>query len=325
MKKNVVVIGGGTGTFVALTGLKNYPINISAVITMADSGGSTGKLRDQLGVLPPGDLRQALVALSSSEQIWRDLFLYRFENGDLEGHNFGNIFISALEKVTGSLEKSVEIATKILDSKGKVVPVTFQKTDLCVQLEDNTFIIGETHIDEPTKFEKRPKILKAFLQPKVKANPNVFKAIENADLIVIGPGDLYTSIIPNFLVSGVADSLKKSKATKVYVLNLSTKRGQTTNYTATDHVNDLEKYIGKNILDYVLVNNAKPSTTALAWYLKKKESIVQDDFKDTKYKVIKKNLISTSEYKKSKADKVVRSLIRHDPVKLAKAIMGLLN
>lgn len=325
MKKNIVVVGGGTGTFVALTGLKKYKLNISAVITMADSGGSTGKLRDQLGVLPAGDLRQALVALSDSEQIWRDLFLYRFDTGDLEGHNFGNIFISCLEKITGSLEQSVKLATKILDVKGRVIPVTYEKTDLCVKLVDNSFVIGETHIDELTRYENRPKIQKAFLQPKVQANPNVVEVFKNADLIVIGPGDLYTSIIPNFLVDGVAKELKKSKAKKVYVLNLTTKRGQTTDYKATEHILDLEKYIGKDVLDFVIINNKQPLKRALEWYKTKEENLVLDDIIDSHYKIIRKNLISTAEYKNSKGDKTVRSLIRHDSNKLAKAIIGLLE
>ena len=325
MKKKVVVVGGGTGTFVVLSGLKQYDLDICAVIAMTDSGGSTGKLRDQLGVLPPGDLRQALVALSASEDIWRDLFLYRFENGDLDGHNFGNIFISALEKITGSIEKSINIATKILDVKGKIIPVTFQKSDLCIRLVDKTFIVGETHIDEPTQFENRSKIQKAFLQPKVLINPEVLRVFKEADLIVIGPGDLYTSIIPNFLVDGVSQAFQQSKAKKVYVLNLTTKLGQTTNYTATDHITDLEKYIGKNILDYVLVNNKQPTQNALDWYLKKKEMVVEDNIKNSNFSVIRKDLISTTVYKKSKSDKLVRSLIRHNSNKLAKELLKLLN
>ena len=325
MSKSVVVIGGGTGTFVTLTGLKKYKLNISAVIAMTDSGGSTGKLRDQLGVLPSGDLRQALVALSESEQIWRDLFLYRFDSGDLEGHNLGNIFISALEKITGSLEKSVDIATKILSVKGQVIPVTYQKADLCVRLVDNTFVVGETHIDEPTQFENRAKIQKAFLQPRVKVNPSVITAFKSADLIVIGPGDLYTSIIPNFLVKGVKESFHKSKAKKVYVLNLTTKHGQTTDYRASDHIADLEKYIGKNVLNYVLLNTVKPSKKALDWYSKKKESLVEDDITDLGYKVVRQDLINFTEYKKSSSDRLIRSLIRHDSTKLAKALVNLLN
>ena len=144
--RKIVVIGGGTGTFVALTGLKRYSVELSAIITMMDSGGSTGRLRDQLGVLPPGDLRQALVALSHTEKIWRDLFIYRFENGDLKGHNFGNIFLSALEKITGSIEKAIELAVFILDVEGKVLPVTFAQAQLCVELADGSklwYINGE--------------------------------------------------------------------------------------------------------------------------------------------------------------------------------------
>src|SRR3989338_4379707 len=165
-QKNIVVIGGGTGTFVALTGLKIFPVHLSAVITMMGSGGSTGRLRDQVGVLPPGDLRQALVALSRSDKLWRDLFLYRFENGDLKGHNFGNIFISALEKVTGSLEQAIDVATMILDSQGDVIPVTFTKAELCVELTDGRKIEGETRIDEPGDQEVRTPIKRAYLNPQ---------------------------------------------------------------------------------------------------------------------------------------------------------------
>src|SRR3989344_4242384 len=202
-KKRVVVIGGGTGTFVALTGLKKYPVHLSAIITMMDSGGSTGRLRDQLGVLPPGDLRQALVALAESDKLWRDLFLYRFVNGDLKGDNFGNIFISALEKVTGSIEAAVECAGMILDTRGDAIPVTFTDSQLCVELADGRIIKGETHIDEPEELDIRPRITRAYLEPNAQANQQAITALQKADLIVIGPGDLYTSIIPNLLVDGI--------------------------------------------------------------------------------------------------------------------------
>lgn len=321
--KKVVVIGGGTGTFVALSGLKKYPVHLAAIITMMDSGGSTGRLRDQLGVLPPGDLRQALVALSRSDKLWRDLFLYRFENGDLEGHNFGNIFISALEKVTGSLERAVEVAATILDSSGNIIPVTFNKSELCVELSDGRIIEGETHIDEPIEQEVRAPIKRAFLNPQIEANPKAIQAITEADLVIIGPGDLYTSIIPNLLVNGIAQAIDQAKGKVVFVMNLMTKYGQTTDFTATDHLADLAKYINHSI-DTVIINNKKPDEEALTRYEASHEAEVEDDMKDETLAVIRADVIDTVHIEKQQADIIKRSLIRHDPDKLAQVLVSLL-
>ena len=321
--KKVIVIGGGTGTFVALTGLKKYPLSLSAVITMMDSGGSTGRLRDQLGVLPPGDLRQALVALSSSEKIWRDLFVYRFENGDLSGHNFGNIFISALEKITGSIEKALELATKILQVKGEVIPVTFQKTELCVKLENGQVIEGETHIDEPGKIARRAPIARVYLYPQVSANPRALQKIKEATAIIIGPGDLYTSIIPNLLVKGVKKALAKSSSKKIFVMNLMTKYGQTTDFTAGDHFSELKKHLGCDI-DYVLINTKRPSDQTFKWYKSSKESIVFDDLPKKNKKIIRAILMDDLIIPKNQSDRLRRSIIRHNPDLLAKKIFPLL-
>ena len=210
MKRNqkIVVIGGGTGTFVALSGLKKYEVDLSAIITMMDSGGSSGKLRDELGVLPPGDVRQCLVALAKSPKLLREMFNYRFEEGGLKGHTFGNIFLSTLTKTTGSMKMAIEEVGKILRIHGRVIPVTYDKSDLCIELEDGTIIEGETHIDEVESREKRAKIIRAFLKPEAKANPDAVTAIKEADAIIIGPGDLYTSIIPNLLVKGISAAIK---------------------------------------------------------------------------------------------------------------------
>lgn len=321
-KKQVVVIGGGTGTFVALTGLKKYPVYLSAIITMMDSGGSTGRLRDQLGVLPPGDLRQALVALAESDKLWRDLFLYRFVNGDLKGHNFGNIFISALEKVTGSIEAAVECAAMILDTHGDVIPVTFANSQLCVELDDGKVIKGETHIDEPDEKEVRSRITRAFLEPNAPANKRAIEAIEQADLIIIGPGDLYTSIIPNVLVTGMHEALEKSKAKKVFVMNLMTKYGQTTGYTAKDHVTDLVRYTGP--IDAVLINTEKPLEPVLDKYERAQELVVVNDLDDSGMTVIATSLMDDKQIHKTNGDSIKRSVIRHHPDKLAKKLISLL-
>lgn len=322
----IVVIGGGTGSFAALMGLKKYPVDLTAIVTMMDSGGSSGKLRDELGVLPPGDIRQCLVALSTSSKLLRDLFSYRFEGGDLKGHNFGNIFLSGLEKTTGSMEKAITEVGKILRIHGSVAPVTFQKADLCVELINGKIIIGETHIDEVENRIERPKIKRAFLRPDVNANPEALKAIAEADLILIGPGDLYTSIIPNLLVKKVASVIKKSSAKKVYVLNLMTKYGQTTHYSAQDHMNDLEKYIGKEIINTVLANNAAPDKKILARYEDFDEQVVSDNLTNSSQYIIQRyDLLKKIVIEKSSADSLKRSIIRHDPDKLAKAVMELLN
>ena len=322
----VVTIGGGTGSYVVLMGLKKYPLKLTAIVTMADSGGSSGKLRDELGVLPPGDIRQCLVALSESSRLLREMFNYRFEAGGLQGHNFGNIFLSTLEKKTGSLKKAIAEVGKILRIRGKVVPVTFSKSDLCVELEDGTKIVGETHIDVVEKMEKRAKIIKANLYPKAKINEDAKTAIEDADFILIGPGDLYTSIIPNLLVGGMAKAIKNSRAKKIFVLNLMTKYGQTTYYSAKDHVKDLEKYLGKGIIDFILINSKMPKGKTLLWYKQFEEYPVKDDLENPKsYQIFRKNLIRDFLISESASDELRRSIIRHDSLKLAKEIMEIIE
>jgi uncharacterized cofD-like protein len=319
----IVVIGGGTGSFAALSGLKKYPVQLSAIVTMMDSGGSSGRLRDELGVLPPGDIRQCLVALSGSSRLLRELFNYRFPKGDLKGHNFGNIFLSALEKTTGDFEKAILEVGKILRIQGRVIPVTFKKADLCALLVNGKRIVGQTHVDVVEGKVKRAAIKKVYLKPSVSANPQALEAIKEANLILIGPGDLYTSIIPNLLVKGVPSALTKSRAKKVYVLNLMTKYGQTTDYTARKHIEILENYLGKNVLDLVLLNKRKPTKKALRWYLKFEEAPVVDDL-DSSAKVLRANLIKDLIIEKDKGDLLRRSIIRHDPQKLARALLKLL-
>jgi uncharacterized cofD-like protein len=254
------------------------------------------------------------------------MFNYRFEEGGLRGHTFGNIFLSTLTKTTGSMKKAIEEVGKILRIHGRVIPVTYAKSDLCIELIDGTVIEGETHIDEVEKREKRAKIKRAFLKPAVRANPDAKKAIKEADAIIIGPGDLYTSIIPNLLVEGIQAAIKKSKAKKIYVLNLMTKYGQTTKHTAKDHVGDLKQYVGKDQLDVVLVNKKMPKKAAVAWYKGFDEHPVQDDLDgEMEFRVVRKNLIKDVILGFSPADTLKRSIIRHDSEKLAKAIMEILG
>lgn len=326
MTKNIAVISGGTGGFTVLSGLKKYDCNISAIVTMADSGGSSGKLRDEYGVLPPGDIRQCLVALSTSDKAMRDLFNYRFESGSLKGQSFGNIFLTALTKVKRNFKDAVEEASNILRIKGKVIPVTTAKTHLHAILEDKTEIKGEHNIDEP-EHDGSLKIERVFLHPKAKANPDAVEALKKADVIVIGPGDLYTSIIPNILVQGIPEAIKESNAVKIFVCNLMTKYGQTNNFSAEDHINILEKYLNDG-LDYVIVNVQSPEKEALKKYEKKHnvQPVRLSGKKiSRKIKIVKANLLKSSVVKTQKGDTLSRSLIRHDADKLARQIMKLIE
>lgn len=322
--KNVVVIGGGTGSFTALSGLKKHPVNLTAIITTMDSGGSSGRLRDELGVLPPGDIRQCLVALSTSPRTLRSLFNYRFTDGDLKGHTLGNILLSGLEKTTGDLGKAVKVAEKILRIQGKVVPVTIDRAELCVELSDGEIIKGETHIDVLDKQVKRSVIKRAFLDDEVKPNPDAIESLEEANAIVIGPGDLYTSIIPNLLVPGITEAINNSSAIKIFVMNIMTKHGQTTNYKASDHIQDLEKYLGKGVLDVILINNKKPTKKTLAWYEEYEEKPVENDLGNDMI-VVNADLIKEAIISENSSDELRRGIIRHHPAKLADALLEIVN
>lgn len=326
--KNVVVIGGGTGTFTVLSALKKYDgLHLSAIVSMADDGGSTGVLRDEQGVLPPGDVRQCLVALSSSDMLMRKLFNYRFSGGGLDGHNFGNLFITALEKITGSFDSAVESLEKILKIKGEVIPVTLDKVKLFIEFANGEIMKGEGQIDE-SKLLLSKKIKKIFLAPSATINPKVKKAIDNADLIILGPGDLYTSIIPNFLVDNFAEMICRSKAKKVYLCNLMTKIGHSDNFSVSDFADEIEKYLGTDCLDFVVYNNEKPSTELLARYALEQESFVEfkdNSLKERKYKSIGTSLIGDNNQDQDPNDKVKRTLIRHDLDKLGNILVSLLK
>lgn len=319
--RRIVVIGGGTGTFVTLTGLKNYPVDLTAIVSMMDDGGSSGRLRDELGVLPPGDLRQCLVALSDSSQLLRDLFNYRYEEGGLKGHNFGNLLITALEKITSDYSEAVKAASEILRVKGEVVPVTKQDSDLYALLDDGTIVKGETTIDdEPPPGYEKSKIKKLYLKPSVSINPDAKKAINNADLIVVAPGDFYGSIMANFLVNGVPEAINKAKGNVVLTVNLMTRWGQY-KFKVSDYVNFLRKYIK---VDYLIINNQKPDPKLVKFYKSQHEFPVEDDSNNLKNVIITKtSLLNNKKIKQSKTDKIKRSLIRHDPNKLARAIISI--
>ncbi len=318
--KKIVVIGGGTGNFTVLRGLKNYDVDISAVVSMADDGGSTGILRDELGVLPPGDVRQCLIALSNSSSMMRSLMSYRFEQGGLGGHNFGNLFLSALEKVTGSFEKAIEEVGKILFIKGKVIPVTTHQVRLKMILKDRTVLEGEAEIYLSQQIDQGYTSI--FLEPYATANPRAIDEIMNADLVVIGPGGLYTSLIPNLLVEGVSEALRKSPAKKVFVVNLMNRKGQTTDFTVSSYLKEMEKFIGSDIFDYIIVNNQRPPEQLIERYAEEGK-LIENDLKGEE-RIIEAPLLG--ELKESyKVDLIKRNLIRHDSKKLAQELMKIVH
>lgn len=320
--KNIVIIGGGTGTFTLLTGLRKFPTNNSVIVSSADDGGSTGRLRKDLGVFPPGDLRQCLVGLSYTEEHLKELFNYRFEKGELAGHTAGNIIIAALEKVMGGVEPAVNLAGKLLNVRGSVIPVTLKPTLLTAVLNNGKKIVGEHQIDEPKK-DFRFKIKDLNLSPSMSANPKALEVLKSADVIVLGPGDLYTSILPNLLVKGIKEAIDASKAKKVLVASLMTKPGQTNGFSAKDFVEVTNKYLGKKKLDAVIVNSEKPDAKALALYKKTGAEFVQPIKSLPKVEVISADLLSQHVHKKSKGDTLSRSLLRHDSDRLAQIVYGL--
>jgi uncharacterized cofD-like protein len=324
--KKIVCIGGGTGTYTVLQGLKHYPLHLSVIVSMTDSGGSNRVIRDEFGLLPTSDLRQCMVALASDEtdEILRNLFTYRYSQGTgIQGMTFGNLFMAALTDIYGSQEKAIEKTCEMLQVNGDIIPVTYDNSHLVARYENGVQVLGEHYIDEPTEELGPQQIVEFETIPKASANPLALKAIADADLIVMGPGDLYTSIICNLVIDGVASAISKSKAKKVYVANLMTKFGQTHGFGAQEHLNALEKYLGKGSIDICLINKNKDYPKGLLEkYEEEHASLVKDDLKNGI--AVRVDLISGKVHEKHDSDKLKRSLIRHDSKKLASAIMQLL-
>lgn len=316
MAKNVVVIGGGTGIFSVLTGLKKYGYELSAIVTMADDGGSTGILMEEFGTLPPGDIRRALVALSATDnKMVSDLFNYRFKGkGTLSGHSLGNLLLTALEKITGSFDLAVKEAVKILNVEGNVIPVTLSKTRLVAELVDGEVVEGETNIDIP-KHDGSVPIKRVFLTPDVSANPEATEAIKNADVVILGPGDLYTSILPNLIVKGIDKAFYKTNAKVIYIVNIMTKYGETNGYKASEFVNVIQEYLGEKIIDYAVINTEVPTGEIVARYEKDNEEPVSYDAKNFKngIKVVTGDFLRKGRF------------LRHNPQKLAKALSSIIE
>ena len=321
MGKSLVVIGGGTGSFSILSGLRNHPVELSSIVTMMDSGGDSGVLRDAYGVLPPGDLRRCLIALSDESEILRDVFSYRFEEPPLAGHNLGNLFFLALTKTSGSERKAIESIARILKIKGRVIPVTWNHSHLNAELDDGEIIEGEGNIDvrgsaNPAlpDHDTARKIKRVFLAPKATANPDALDAIARADILVIAPGDLFTSSIPNLLVDGISEAIQKAKAPMIYVVNLMTKHGETDDYSASRHIAEFERYAGR-LPDAVLLHDGSVPKHLVNHYGTQLAKPVELDIhriRDLGVEVIWRKDIMAAD-----------SLVRHDPERTAAALINL--
>ncbi len=324
IKRKIVTIGGGTGTFVVLSGLKHLEnVRLPAVVSVLDDGGSTGRLRDAYGFLPPGDARQALVALaddSNGGALMRQLFSYRFVKGDVAGHNLGNLFLTALSDIRGSGAAAIEGASTTLRIKGTVLPVSLEPATLVAKLENGETLVGEHVIDE--RVLGRSRITELSTRESVEANPKALEAIKGAKVIVLGPGDLYASTLADFAVTGIADAVRTSKAKLVYIVNLFTKAGQTDGLSASQHVAEIEKHVGRKP-DAILVHSGSFAEDVLLRYAKENEYPVPDDLPQGA-SIIRGQFADIVVAEKIEGDSVPRSLIRHNSAKIASAIEKLL-
>ncbi len=326
-EKKIVVIGGGTGSFTLLSALKDSTSQISAIVNMVDDGGSTGVLRDELGVLPPGDVRQCLVALSGSSKL-RELFNYRFEEGTFAGHAFGNVLLSALEKMTGNFNEAVETASEILNIRGKVLPATLDDVRLKMEWPGSSLTLHGERVIDANYFKNDPRAATLSLVPDANANPLAVKAINDADLVVIAPGDLYTSLGPLLIISEINEALRSTSATVVYVTNLVTKKGQTDGFTVSDHAAEIERFANGQILDGVLYNEQMPNEELANKYREVEGAVAvevdNEKMNSMHYNAVGGNFLSgMAEPNKADVLPVVHSLIRHDPHAVASAIIKL--
>nr|WP_283811858.1 YvcK family protein [Paenalkalicoccus suaedae] len=312
-RAKVVVLGGGTGLSVLLRGLKTFPVDISAIVTVADDGGSSGRLREELNIPPPGDVRNVLVALSEVEPLVEELFQHRFELGKgLIGHSLGNLLLAGMTSITGDFAQGVQEISRVLNVKGKVIPASNKHITLHAEHEDGTVTSGESKIPLTGK-----KIKRVFLEPKEpEAMYDAVYAIESADLVVLGPGSLYTSIMPNVLVPGITDAIKRSTATKVYICNVMTQPGETDNYAVSDHVAAINDHVGTNIVDAVLLNSQQIPFSYAQRY--KEDGAIgvevdRDVLQAMNVRIIEDELLSFK-----------NELVRHDAIKLSQRLVSLL-
>ncbi len=308
----IVAIGGGTGLSTLLRGLKRRTTNLTAVVTVSDDGGSSGRLQKELGVLPPGDVRNCLVALADDEALVTDLFRYRFEEGEgLTGHSFGNLFLAAMTGITGNFDRANKESSRVQNIVGRVLPATLAIVRLCAELDDGTIVEGESRIP----LAKRP-IRRVFFDPDmVEPLDEVIDAIRDADAIVLGPGSLFTSILPNFLIDRIAQEVARAHAVKIYVCNVMTQPGETENMTAADHVEALFANAGARVCDYVVVNDQRPSKL-LATYAEEGQVPVVADLER----------IESMGLTPVHAEMISETItVRHDPERLAETVLGVID
>lgn len=311
----IVVIGGGSGLATVLKGLKDYSNNITAIVNTASGGNSEDVMTKEFGILPPNDIRQSLVALSSSEEKMQNLMRYRFKTGNLKGQNFANLLLIAMNDICDkNFAKAIQDTSEVLSVTGKVLPVTLDKTNIGAILKDGTRVIGEDNITDKV-FARKSPIERIFLQPSAcEPAPGVIKSIKEADLIVIGPGSLYTGIIPNMLLKEVADAIKRSEALKIFVSNIMTEPGQTDNYKISDLINAIHEHVGKGVMDYCLVNESDIMPEYIRRYNEEGAELLELDksnIKATGVQIVISDLAMTDD----------KGFIRHDSRKLGKAIM----
>lgn len=309
---NIVVVGGGTGLSVLLRGLKQYTSNVTAIVTVADDGGSSGRIREELGIIPPGDLRNCLVALADTEPLMEKLFQHRFGGkGELKGHSFGNLFIAAMYEVLGDFEQAIKASSKVLAVRGQVLPSTLQAIRLYAEYVDGSVMQGESHIPVLGKPIKRVYIEPENAEPPAEA----VEALLEADAIVLGPGSLYTSVLPNLLVKGIADAIRKSSALKIYVCNVMTQPGETDGYTAADHVRAILEHVGAGLVNYCIVNTQTVPQILYEKYAEQNAFPVAADvelIEKMGVHVVRERLISEA------------NLVRHDSQKLSRAIVKII-
>lgn len=328
--KKVVVIGGGTGTYTVLSALKNKNYDLTALLTMVDDGGSNKILRDEFGLLPTSGVRLAMVALSSKPSLLRELFLYRYHQGQgISGMTFGNLFLAAVTDIVGSQEKAIEQTSDILKVKGKILPISHEDVRLVANYEDGTEVVGEHRIDEP-EHDGKLKIVKLFTRPEATITEKARQAILEADAIILGPGDFYTNTVANLVVGGVVDALVESKANIIFMMNLMTKYGEAYNYSASMYLEDLKQYMPVERINIVVLNAdmSLPSAT-LEKYEEEHSIPVVDDLDSydlpKNIKVVRAPVLLGKEIEPQKGDVLKRSMIRHDPKKIAKTLSEIIG
>ncbi len=309
----IVVIGGGTGLSVLLKGLKKYTSRLTAIVTVTDDGGSSGRLRAEMGVLPPGDIRNCLVALAETETLMDKVFQHRFQAGNgLQGHTLGNLLLVAMSEIAGGFISAIQEVSKVLAVRGVVLPATLEPVVLAATMENGSTVVGETRIREHEGKIERISLVPDQCLPV----PETLKAIQEADAIILGPGSLYTSIIPNLLVKGVAESLTEAKAPLIYVSNIMTEKGETDGFTAADHLQAIKRHLNQQLIDYVIVNSGVIEEDRLSRYSQEKAIPVSPAYEEIQamgIKIIKRDLVSDDD------------VAWHDSDKLARAVLALLD